>query len=1256
MPRNRFAYQSLALFALFSIATSCFAQSTTFLRGAILDPTGAYIADARVTLTNSETGLMRQVVSNGSGEYQFLQVVPGTYKVVVEKPGFSVATRADVTLLVNTPATLDMHLELGKTEDVVNVTAEASVVNTVDASVGNTFSELQVRQLPLQTRNVVELLSLQPGVTANGEVLGARRDQNNITLDGVDVNDNQNAGLVTQNATTGVSYQGVNGNNANVNAGFNAVLPIPLDSVQEFRVTVGGEGVDQGRSSGGQVVLITKSGTNQLHGSLYEYNRNTATAANTWFNNQSGVPVQQLVRNQFGASVGGPIKKDRAFYFVNWEQRIDRSSVSQVRAVPSESLKQGLLNVQLTDGSVQTLTPQEIAQFDPLGIGVNAGYQKILNQYPVGNAPAFGQDGGLNFSGYRFNAPSRLDDMAWVAKFDFKVDSAGKHTISLRGTLARNTQDQILAQFPGQSPASTERDNSKGLSARYTAILTPTLINSLTYGLTRLGQQFSGAGGTGFALTAIDPLQNWDARAKGRVNPLHNFSDDLTWMKGKHTITAGFNFRLSQNDLSFFTSSFPLYKYGATELIGLGEDIDTAVTDYLAQKLGNPDVQLASATAVTNASAALLGILNDAFVTYQYNKKGAVLPQGTPQQRSFIAHSYSGYVGDAFRVTRELTLNFGVRYENFRPLYEANGNQVATTVPLNQYFGEKNYLQTLGVPANQMPNFTLKYDLNGPANGKASWWSPNNMDFAPRFSLAYAPANHSGWLGKIFGKSGAFRIGGALVYDQFGNDLVVQYDQFGSVGLATKTNFADSYSFTTSPRFSGTFPDLPAAAQGGFPFTPPPIAAISGDFLGISPDLHTPYSIVLNASFSRELPGKLTLEVGYMGRLSRRLLMQGDVYTPLENYKDPKSGVTWQQNAQQVYNLFYESGVTPDAVVKNPSLVPNLPFVNNIWPGYENAYFPGSASANYFYSVYGVFGGSFLDSLHAADRIAGNYPNYSTTGCLSITGCYTFFPQQGSSLPMWQNAGEATFHGLTLLLRRRFSNGFQFDFNYTLSHSIDNGSAPEAGAGEQGASIQNVYNPSAFRGSSDFDIRHNFNANFMFELPFGKGKAVLPTAPGWLNQVVGGWQISNIWRYSTPLPSAVAGDLAYNTNYWLSSLAVMTAPVSSGQVRIDDNGNPSMFASASAASANFRDQPPEGTGTRAAVRLAPIFNVDMALAKVFLLPWENQRIQFRAEAFNMLNHPNFTNPSLNLQAPLTFGEFQGTLPPRSMQFALRYEF
>ena len=595
-------------------------QSAASLRGTITDPQAAAVSEAAINLTNTQTGLVRKTLTNASGEYQFLQLPPGAYSLSAEKPGFSSLSRSDVNLLVNTPTTLDLRMELGKTSESVSVSAEASTINTVDASVGNAFSEQQVRALPLQTRNVVELLSLQPGVTTDGEVLGARRDQNNITLDGVDVNDNQNAGLVAQNTTTGNTYQGVNGNAANINSGFNAVLAIPEDSVEEFRVTVSGQGADQGRSSGGQVVLLTKSGTNLLHGSLYEYNRNTATSANTWFNNESGVPVQQLVRNQFGASIGGPIKKDRLFYFANWEQRKDSSSVAQVQAVPAESLKQGLLNVQLADGSVQTITPDQLKQIDPLGIGLNAGYQKILNQYPVGNDPGYGQDGGLNFSGFRFNAPDHLNNLAFVAKLDYKLDDAGKHTLSIRGTLQDNTQDQILAQFPGQPPASTLRDNSKGISVRYTTIVTPTFINAFTYGLTRMGQEFSGVGGTGFQFepTALAPLQNYSARPKGRTNPLNNFLDDVTWTKGKHTITTGLNFRLSRNSLSAFTSSFPLYAYGATELIGLGEDIDNAVSGYLG------GATLANPTAVTNASAMLLGILNDVFVTYQYNKSGQV--------------------------------------------------------------------------------------------------------------------------------------------------------------------------------------------------------------------------------------------------------------------------------------------------------------------------------------------------------------------------------------------------------------------------------------------------------------------------------------------------------------------------------------------------------------------------------------------------------------------------------------------------------
>jgi hypothetical protein len=1238
------------LFVVLLGTVSAYSQATASLRGTVTDPSGAVIPDATVTIRSADNGAVRKGATDPNGQYSFLQVAPGSYKLVAEKAGFATMSKGDIKLLVNTPANLDLTMPLGTTGEIVNVASEASQVNTTDASVGNPFSETQVRQLPLQTRNVVELLSLQPGVTTDGEVLGAHRDQNNITLDGADVNNNQNSGLVPQATGTGTGgYQGSNANGVNANAGFNGVLPIPLDSVQEFRVTVAGEGPNLGRSSGGQVALVTKSGTNQLHGSLYEYNRNTWFAANTWFNNQAGVPRQPLVRNQFGASVGGKIVPDRVFYFFNYEQRQDASGVSQVRAVPSDTLRQGLFEFK-SGGAVQALQQSDIQKVDPLNLGPDAHILALLNSYPRGNDPSFGEDGGLNFSGYRFNAPVHRSDHALVGKIDLHLDRAGKHTLSARSTFARNTDDQIPEQFPGQAPASTLRDNSKGVSAQYTAILTPRVINVFNIGYTRFGQSFTGQTGPLLFQTSLDPLLNPYARPSSQVLPTINFNDGVTWVKGKHTITAGGSISDIHNNTSSFATSFARYGYGSTELIGLGSDIDNSISQYTGLPLDDP-------TSAANGMGVVLGLVNDDFHTDLFNRQGNYLSAGTPQARSFIEHDYALYAGDTFRITRELTLNFGVRWEDFRPPYEAHGLQVAPTVPLTQYFAERNLLQSQGVPQNAMPNATLQWALNGPVNGKPNWWSPSNRNFAPRIGVAYAPSSNQGLMGKIFGSQGALRAGAAMVYDRFGSDLITQYDQYGSIGIASSGNFPTSYSFSTSPRYNGAAPVLTPPSAETFPVTPPNIAAIAGEFMGIAPNLKPPYSYVLNASFAREIPGKFTLEVGYAGRLSRRLLLEGDVYTPLEYFKDPKSGVTWEQNAMKLRAL-HDSGLTVAQVMANPSLVPTLPFVENMWPGLTNVDFPGSASANYFSCVYNDYGGSYLDCLHAVDR------NPSTTwlassnpiGCAQISshGCYTFFPLQGSSMPTWMNAGTAAFHALTVSVRRGLSSGLTFDFNYTWSHSIDDGSAAESGAGQQGAAIQNIYNTREFRGSSDFDMRHNITANVLYPLPIGRGRTLLADAHGWVNQVVGGWQISSLIRFHSGVPTTVGGELAYNANYWLSSLAIPTGPVSSG-VHMDQNGFPSLFANTSV-SGSFVDELPGHTGARAVLRLPGMFLTDMSVVKTFPLPWERTHLQFRAEAFNVFNNVNFSNPSLSLQAPGTFGEFQAVGDPRVMQFALRFEF
>jgi hypothetical protein len=256
------------------------------------------------------------------------------------------------------------------------------------------------------------------------------------------------------------------------------------------------------------------------------------------------------------------------------------------------------------------------------------------------------------------------------------------------------------------------------------------------------------------------------------------------------------------------------------------------------------------------------------------------------------------------------------------------------------------------------------------------------------------------------------------------------------------------------------------------------------------------------------------------------------------------------------------------------------------------------------------------------------------------------------------NAGMANFHGGTLSIRKPLSKGFAFDFNYTLSHSIDNGSAAEGGSGQFGGTLQSAFEPGAFRGSSDFDIRHNVNINGLYELPFGKGKKFLAQAPGWVNQALGGWQLSGIMRARSGLPSAISGSGLWNTNYWLGSLSILKpgASVPTLKTGLDEKGNPSMFANTNATQA-FTDQLPGGTGTRALVRLAGFVNFDFALAKSFTMPWKDtHRLQLRGEAFNAFNHVNFFNPSLSLAAPATFGEYRDATPPRVMQFALRYEF
>ena len=383
------------------LATMTFAQSTSLLNGRVADPSGAGVPGASITLIAIDTGLHRTTTSNGEGLYQFLDVPPGKYRLEAAAAGFAAFIASNVTLVVNTPATVNIGLKL--TGVATQVTVEetgAAEINRTDASLGNSIGREQIEELPIPDRNVVALLSLQPGVaylgtntdattdTRSGAVNGMRSDQSNVTLDDIGVND-QNNGFA-----------------------FTSILTVPPDSVQEFRVTTADANADEGYSSGAEVGLVTKSGTNSFHGSAYEYNRNTIFSANDPFLKTSqgidGDPNQapKLLRNVFGATVGGPIKHDRLFFFANYEGRRDAEGTSVLRLVPSEHLEMGasvisrrrvpvraqreahaLILLVVGGSSVCTLNSAQLDPMDPTGIGADQAVLSLLQQYPMPNDP-----------------------------------------------------------------------------------------------------------------------------------------------------------------------------------------------------------------------------------------------------------------------------------------------------------------------------------------------------------------------------------------------------------------------------------------------------------------------------------------------------------------------------------------------------------------------------------------------------------------------------------------------------------------------------------------------------------------------------------------------------------------------------------------------------------------------------------------------------------------------------------------------------
>ena len=903
---------------------------------------------------------------------------------------------------------------------------------------------------------------------------------------------------------------------------------------------------------------------------------------------------------------------------------------------------------------------------------------------------------GYNYSGLRFRAPVSLDNNVIIARVDYHLTASGKHTLFWRGAL-QNLSNPQAPFLPGTAPEYTVDDHSKGFAVGYTAVLTSTIANSFHWGFTRQSTGFVG-----------DSNQPWNTflgldqgitYSRNFQMPVHNLTDDLSWTKGKHTLQFGGNVGIARDPRVSYLHSFS-QAVGTTSWMSPTGFANT----YAPPSGGSPGnagsaldphyggfPEPVSTPAYDYPMLSLLGMASQMIGNYNYDRNGTLLGSGIPVKRDYGLNWYEIYAQDAWRIKPNLTVTYGLRWYLLPPPWEVNGLQASPSVNLGDRFNQNvaNMKKGIGFDA-QAP---VSFNLSGSANNGPGFYSFDKTNFAPRVSIAYSPRASSGLLRALFGsgEKTVIRAGFGKVFDRAGMQLINTFDENAPAGLsATVQNpccipgvddaanvprITNINSIPTTNQNGVVF--LEPAPSGAFPQTP----ATAGQAItwGIDQSLKTPYAYSVDFSIGRELPHRFSLQVAYVGRFAHNLLTQRDLMQPLD-LVDPKSGIDYFAAATRLSQLGRQ-GVGFNQI-SDATVGPTAAFWHDMLPPlaqgalYQTAGF--GTTPNLMQAVYALYNGT---STYPGNEVVG-LGNIDLYSALFDTLGHTYFfnsnlsgvlPQSGdvlnnqfTSMYAWSSIGDSNYNALQASLRKQFSGGLQFDFNYTFSKSIDITSAATRvnyNGGILGSQIVNAFSPNQARAVSDFDATHQINADWIAELPFGKGKSLARNAGSFLDAFVGGWQLSGLARWTTGFPFSVANGQAWATDWNYAGLATMVARPQTGAFKHAD-GSVSLFPDPAAAKNDFALTFPGQSGTRNAFRGDGFAGLDMGVSKRWKLPKEGHSLQFRWEVFNVLNLTRFnaqsvaSSPSPSMQqVPSAFGDYTSLLTqPRVMQFALRYEF
>jgi hypothetical protein len=1249
---------------------------TSAVRGTVTDPQRRVIANATVTLTSNASNVARTQKTTSAGNFSFELIPPGDYRLEADAPGFKKAELESVHALVATPADLDVVLSVGAATETVTVVAENSAVqvNTQDSSLGNTIVSEQITQLPLEARNVLSLLSLQPGVTKDGYVAGGRMDQANVTLDGVDINDAEKnqAGPNTLGVTTPPSP--ISG----------PVLRPNSEAVEEFRLTTLSSNSAAARSSGAQVQLVTKSGTNRFKGSVFDFNRNTVFTANDWFNNHNGLKRPALIRNTFGAALGGPIIKDKLYFFYSYEGRRDASQTAvSARTVPLPSLAQGIVKFKDSNGNTQQLSATDLANIFPDTGGVNPAAVKALGQGTkyVPNSTSVGD--GLNTSGFTFNAPAPVHLNDHVVKFDYNLTQ--KQQVSARFQVL---YDQ-LAQSPNfpDTKAPNIWSHPWGIALAHTWTITNNLFSNLRYGLTRQGVTNGGQLNGNFAYFRLvyqplaGPTLSQTSYNQSRMTPVQNIADDFSWIKGQHTFQFGVNMELVNNSSVNFSNSFDTATTNPSGYKTLL--LINSINQYLTETRGYT-VDASSGSSVENAVTALLGRFTQYTANFLYAHDGSPLNPGAPTSRDFATQGYEGYFQDVWKLHPNLTITAGLRYSLWRPVYETHGFEVQPTIPLGQIFQNRVNAMNNGQAYNQ----DIIMNLSGPANGGKPLYNWDKTVFLPHFGVAWSPRTGDGFWSKLLGKSGTsvIRGGFAMLPDYYGEAIATFFDTRNSLGFASSTtipvntynvgcghyvevgNGLTSCTSNPGPLFTSftqdvrSLPGIATPSNLTFPLQKSDQKFPTRIESSLDSQLTTPKNYKVSLTYERQVGQGGVLQLSYLGAFSRDLLAQRDIATPAD-LKDPKSGMDFY-TAATILEKARQAGVPISQVGTPGGAIPAIAYFENLFPTAKLNSALCSSTSPCVSSTQAVY----------TDAV-GNTNDWTTTMLdidrLSTLGSHAFFQPQFGALATWGTYAYSNYHGLAASYRQRLRD-LILDVNYTYSHSLDNASGLQAaGSYSNSALILNPFRPQDNYTASDFDMRHIVTISSVWQLPFGNGKAFDGDAHGFVQQVIGGWQLSNIFRYNTGIPLGAPYDSAqWSTNWEVQSYTTATKPIPISGCSTRLVATPQFFGSCETqAFQSLRSSYPGETGLRNYFRLPQYINLDLGLGKSWKMPYSEQHeLQFRWEVFNVTNTQEFLGldfsrtgfglPANGTKPPVNFSNWTSVNPNsnRVMQFGLRYSF